>query len=58
MNMNAIKKTRAERKAARNESFKRMEEIQRKQKEIRAEYERKHPVTCGLILIVEYVAPH
>jgi len=56
--MNGIKKTRAERKAARNESFKRMEEIQRRQKEIRAEYERKHPVTCGLIPVVEYVAPH
>ncbi len=55
--MNTPKRTRAERKAARNEQFKRLEALQAKQKGIRAAYEAAHPVTCGLIPVVDYIAP-
>lgn len=62
--MNITKRTRAERKAARRELFNRLDGLQKsksleieRQRKIRQAYEQAHPITCGLIPCVDYVAP-
>lgn len=51
------KRTRAERKAARNAMFARMSEIEKREQERQNKWMLTHPVSAGLIPIVDYIPP-